>query len=279
MDFVQILMPALALMTLMVLTHTYLGLHVLERGIIFVDLAVAQVAALGMSIAFLAGLDAHGVAAQLFAVAATLAAAVGLAFLRRARDKTTREVAIGCVYVVATALAIVMLSRTNQGMEELKGLLNGNVIWVRWQEVGIMFVVYSALGCLYFLLHERFLSLSTNHGSQKGRFGWEFTFFASFAVVITLAVNLAGVLLVFASLIIPAFSASFLTETFKKRLMLGWLLGWLGALGGLIVSYEADLPTGSSIVCALSVLPVLALAMRGIKRRNKAALPRSPGVT
>lgn len=278
MDFVQILMPALVLITLMVLTHTYLGLHVLERGIIFVDLAVAQVAALGMSIAFLAGLDAHGMAAQLCAIAATLAAAIGLAFLRRARDKTTREVAIGCVYVIATALAIVILSRTNQGMEELKGMLNGNVIWVRWEEVGIMFVVYSILGCLYFLLHERFLNLSTNHESQKGHFGWEFMFFASFAVIITLAVNLAGVLLVFASLIIPAFTATFLTETFKKRLMLGWLLGWLGALGGLIVSYEADLPTGTSVVCALGVLPVFALVVRYIGRRNKGKLIRTRGV-
>jgi ABC-type Mn2+/Zn2+ transport system permease subunit len=159
-------------------------------------------------------------------------------------------------------------------MEELKGMLNGNVIWVRWEEVGIMFVVYSALGCLYFLLHERFLKLSTDHKSQIGHFGWEFIFFASFAVVITLAVNLAGVLLVFAALIIPAFTATFLTETFKKRLILGWLLGWLGALGGLIVSYEADLPTGSSVVCALSVLPVLALVVRYIRRGKKGELIR-----
>lgn len=278
MEFFQILMPALVLITLMVLTHTYLGLHVLERGIIFVDLAVAQVAALGMSVAFLAGFDAHGLAAQLYAIAATLAAAVGLAFLRRASDKTTREVAIGCVYVIATALAIVILSRTNQGMEELKGMLNGNVIWVRWEEIGIVLAAYLLLGVVFYYFHDRFMRLSIHHESEKKHFGWELLFFASFAVVITLAVNLAGVLLVFAALIIPAFTATFLTTTFRKRLLLGWLLGWLGALTGLLVSYEADLPTGSSVVCALGILPILALIVRVVARRQKNGSVQASGI-
>jgi zinc/manganese transport system permease protein len=262
MDALTILFAPAILLALMVISHTYFGLHVLERGIIFVDLAVAQIAALGMSIAFMAGIDPHGLTSQLIALSATLIAAFGLAFLRRARDKTTREVAIGCSYVIATAAAIVILSRTNQGMEELKGMLNGNVLWVQWKEVVLLFVIYALLAVLHVAFFQKFLNLSSRSESAKGHFVWEFLFFSSFAVVITLAVNLAGVLLVFASLIIPAFSASFLSGSFKSRLLLGWLLGLIAAIGGLIVSYFADLPTGSAVVCAIGVLPVVALALR-----------------
>lgn len=262
MDALTILLAPAILITLMILSHTYLGLHVLERGIIFVDLAVAQVAALGMSVAFLLGMDAHGLTAQLLALLSTFVAAFGLAFLRRARDKTTREVAIGCAYVIATAAAIVILSRTNQGMEELKGMLNGNVLWVQWKDIVLLLAVYAVLAVLHIVFFQRFLELSSRSESQKGHFVWEFLFFASFAIVITLAVNLVGVLLVFASLIVPAFAASFVTGTFKGRLLLGWLLGLIAGISGLIVSYLADLPTGSAVVCALGILPIIALAIR-----------------
>ena len=264
MDALTILLPPAILVALMIVSHTYLGLHVLARGIIFVDLAVAQVAALGMSVAFLAGMDPHGLPSQLIALAATFIAAFGLAFLRRARDKTTREVAIGCAYVIATAAAIVILSRTNQGMEELKGMLNGNVLWVSWKEIGLLFAVYVALAVLHIAFFEKFLRLSSRSESEKGHFIWEFLFFSSFAVVITLAVNLVGVLLVFASLIIPGFAASFLADSFKSRLLMGWLLGLIAAIGGLIISYYADLPTGSAVVCAIGVLPVVSLALRAV---------------
>jgi zinc/manganese transport system permease protein len=273
MEAYAILLAPAVLITLMIASHTYLGLHVLERGIIFVDLAVAQVAALGMSIAFLVGLDPHGFASQLVALAATFMAAFGLAFLRRARDKTTREVAIGCVYVIATAVAIVILSRTNQGMEELKGMLNGNVLWVQWQEISLLAIVYIALAALHGTFLQRFLALSSRTESAKGHFAWEFLFFASFAIVITLAVNLVGVLLVFASLIIPAFAASFLATTFKMRLLLGWLLGWVAGVIGLIVSYFADLPTGSTVVGSLGFLPVVALAIRSVFGVSRARVP------
>ena len=133
-----ILFPALVMCGLMILSHTYLGLHVLARGIIFVDLALAQVAALGISVAFLMGEEPHGLAAQLYAFAATLTVAFAFAGLRRIPGKTTREVIIGCVYVVATALSIVILSRSSQGMEELKSLFNGNILWVRWQEIAMV---------------------------------------------------------------------------------------------------------------------------------------------
>ena len=261
-----ILLPAFVLSALMIFTHTYLGLHVLARGVIFVDLALAQVAALGMSIAFLLGEEAHGTQAQLYAFTATLIVAFAFAGLRRVPGKTTREVIIGCVYVVATALTIVILSRSSQGMEELKALFNGNILWVSWQEITVVAVAYAALTVLHSVFRRRFLALSfEREDTRQPGFLWEFLFFASFAIVITLAVNVAGVLLVFAFLIIPAFSASILTATLGKRLIIGWIFGVLGSTSGLWLSYNADLPVGATVVSVLGLLPLIAVGLKYAK--------------
>jgi len=262
----MILLPALALSVLMIITHTYLGLHVLARGVIFIDLALAQVAALGASLAFLLGHDAHGGAALVYTFGAALLASLGCAWLGRIADVTTREVAIGCVYVVASALSILILSRSSVGMEELKTLLNGNILWVRWEEVGVIAAVYSLLIAAQIMLRKR--SAVLTFGKQAS-FARELLFFASFAVVITLAVQIAGVLLVFALLIIPAFSATLLAATPALRLLLGYLLGLAGSITGLWLSYAADLPTGTTMVAVLGLLPLAALALRPLARRIK----------
>lgn len=266
MDAGMILLPAFVMSALMVISHTYLGLHVLARGIIFVDLALAQVAALGVSLAFLLGEEPHGLTAQAYAFAATLAAAFAFAGLRRLPGKTTREVVIGCVYVVATALSIVILSRSSQGMEELKSLFNGNILWVRWQEIAFVAGVTASLAVLHLVYRKRFLPLSFGeHAGRQPGFLWEFLFFASFAVIITLAVNVAGVLLVFAFLIIPAFSASLLARSLLTSLFLGWGLGLLGAIAGLWLAYSADLPVGATVVSTLGLLPLVAVAIRVVR--------------
>lgn len=260
------LLPALALSALLVFTHTYFGLHVLARGIIFVDLALAQVAALGASMAFLLGQDVHGDAARVYAFAAALLAAAGFAWLRRLPNKTLREVAIGCVYVVAAALSIVVLSRSVSGMEELRSLMSGNILWVRWGEIAFVGAAYAALALLHGVCWPRFQALSFDENTQPRALLWEFLFFSSFAAVITLAVHLAGVLLVFAFLILPAFSAVLLARTQTRRLVLGWLFGIGGAVAGLWLSVLADLPTGPTMVVVLGLMPVVAAFVR-IRRR------------
>lgn len=270
MDAWLILLPAFALCALMIATHTYLGLHVLARGIIFVDLALAQVAALGVSVAFMLGWDVHGAQAQFVALGATLLAAVVLAKLRAIPDKTAREVIIGCMYVVATAVAIVILSRSSQGMEELKSMFSGNILWVRWEEVGLLALVYAVLTLLHAVYFRRFKALSfTEVNERKSSFRWELLFFVSFAVVITLAVNLAGVLMVFAFLIIPAFTASLLVGSFGARLALGGALAMLGSIAGLWLSFSEDLPAGPVIVAVLGGLPLLAGAALWLRRATR----------
>jgi len=267
MDAWQILLPAFIMMILMVVTHTYLGLHVLSRGIIFVDLALAQISALGASVAFLLGKEAHGFEAQTYAFVATLIAAFAFTGLHKISSKTAREVTIGCVYIVATALSLVILSRTNQGMEELKSLFNGNILWVRWEDITIVAIAYGTLVLLHALHRKRFYALSfTSDKNAQPSLLWEFLFFASFAVVITLAVNIAGILLVFAFLIIPGFSASLLASSFGKRLVLGCALGLGGSAIGLWISFIADLPVGATVVSLFGMLPIIAVTLKYVAK-------------
>jgi len=270
MDAFHILFPAFIMTALMIITHTYLGLHVLVRGIIFVDLALAQIAALGASVAFLLDFEAHGLEAQVFAFAATLIAALAFTGLHKISGKIAREVTIGCVYVVATALSLVILSRTTQGMEELKSLFNGNILWVRWEEITLVAIAYGVLVLLHTLQRKRFYALSfTTDKNARPSLLWEFLFFASFAVVITLAVNIAGILLVFAFLIIPGFSASLLAASFGRRLILGWVLGLGFSAIGLWLSFSADLPVGATVVSLLGLLPIVAMLLKfGMKIRR-----------
>lgn len=259
MSMWALLAPALVVGLLMLIAHTYLGLHVLARGIIFVDLALAQMAVLGVSVAFLAGYDTHSPYAYAFAFGSALLAAGGFALLRRIADKVTREIVIGCAYVVATALTVLILSRSTQGIEELKSLFNGNILFLRWSEVGLLAGVYGVLAVVHALFFRRFYALSFLPSQAPAKaYLWDLLFFASFAAVITLGVNLAGVLLVFAYLIIPAFSASLLTRTFRRQWFLGVLLGILGSVAGLWLSFAGDLPTGPTMVVVLGLLPLLA---------------------
>lgn len=271
MEELEILLPAFVVCLLMLATHPYFGLHVLSRGIIFVDLALAQIAALGISIAFLLGEETHGYAAQVYAFSATLLASFMFAKLRHVKNRVVREVTIGCVYVVATALSIVILSRSAQGMEELKSILNGNILWVSWEEVGLLFVFYFAVMLLHGVYRNKFYSLSFKGKDEQPGFFWEFLFFASFSVVITLAVNLTGILLVFAFLIIPAFSASLLKEGLKSQLLNSWLLGLVGCSIGLATAFQFDLPVGATIVSSLGVLPIFAALLLSL-RKNKSSL-------
>lgn len=262
----DILLPAFVMTGLMIATHTYFGLHVLARGIVFVDLALAQIAGLGMSLAFLLGYESHGLEAQLFAFVATLLAALGFTGLHKIKDKTSREVTIGCVYVVATALSLLVLSNTAQGMDELKSLFNGNILWVQWNEIFWVMIAYVLLMLLHVVRRNRFMALSfeTDQVSRPS-IVWEFVFFASFAIVITLAVNIAGILLVFALLILPGFSASLLAEKFGSRLLLGWLFGLVAGVLGLWLSLVADLPTGAIMVAVLGCLPIVAFVTKKFK--------------
>jgi zinc/manganese transport system permease protein len=266
MTAIEILLPAFVLSLGLIVSHVYFGLHVLARGIIFVDLALAQVAALGISVGFLLGYDPHGGEALSFAFVGAVLAGAGFAMLRAVPRKTAREVVIGCVYVVATALSIMILSQSGQGTEELKALFNGSILFVRWGEIGLVAAAYAGLALIQALGWRRFQTLSGIGDGPHVSLVWEFLFFLTFAAMITISVHLAGILVVFAFLIIPAFAASLLRRGFGRRLAAGWALGIAGMLGGLAAAYALDLPVGPAVVAVLGLCLVGAALVHAMRR-------------
>ena len=245
-------LPALAC-TALVAIHSYFGLHVLQRNVIFVDLALAQVAALGATAAFMLGHPPQSVAAYGYSLGLTMLAAALLAFTRRWGSRVPQEAQIGVIYVVAAAAALLLVDRAPQGAEHIRQILTGNILTVGWEEVRNAIILYALVGIAYPLLARRI----------EGR-GWiaEFAFYAAFGIVVTSSVALAGVLLVFAFLIIPAAIGALQADAFRQRLLIAWGVGTIVAIAGLAVSYAFDLSTGATLVCAYGV----ALALIGLGR-------------
>ena len=223
-------------------THVPLGITVLRRGIIFIDLAVAQVAALGVIVAGLAHLeeDWGGFGAQLAAGIAALAAAAALTYCER-RWPDIQEALIGLLFVFAAAAGIVLLAGNPHGGEHLRDLLAGQILWAGWGQIGVV----AALSAVV-LAGRAWLA---RRGGGEG-----FAFYALFAVAVTASVQLVGVLLVFASLIAPAVATSAMSG--RRRLVVAYLAGAAGYALGLGLSLRADLPAGAVVVCCLGLIAI-----------------------
>src|SRR6266705_4896702 len=197
--------------------HAYLGVHVVERGVIFVDLALAQIAALGATIAILVGMDPHGRGAYFLSLGFTFLGAAIFAMARSRRGHIPQEAFIGITYAVASAAAILAMSKATGETEHLKDMLVGNILAVSWPEVRKTALLYGAIGIFHFLFRKKFLAISMNHGKAEHsglnvRF-WDFLFYASFGFVVTSSVAIAGVLLVFFYLIVPSVAAMLYADT------------------------------------------------------------------
>ncbi|HEV8675278.1 MAG TPA: metal ABC transporter permease [Methylomirabilota bacterium] len=277
------LWPACAAGLILTGIHAYLGLHVLARGVIFVDLALAQIAALGAAIATLAGHPPQGGAAYFYSLAFALGGAVLLAMTRLRRPRVPQEALIGVVYVMAAAVAVLVLDRAPEGAERVKGLLVGNILAVTPGEVASLAGLYGAIGVGHWLARRRFLDLSWGRlpAGPVAR-AWDAAFYASFAVVVTSSVRVAGVLLVFTYLVVPALVGALASEAIGRRLLVGWAVGTGATVVGLVGSVVADLPTGAAIVAAHGLGLAGALALRaalGSPGRHRASLVRAGWTT
>ena len=242
--------PLLACLVLTAI-HVYLGLHVLARGVIFVDLALAQVAALGVTVAFLAGHPIQSEGAYGYALAFTLGGAALFAGSRARRAPVPQEAIIGIIYAVSAAAAVLAVDQAPQGGEHIKQILVGSILTVTPAEVGTLALLYAPIGALHWLVRRPLLDISFDPegaGARRAVRRWDFVFYASFGVVVTSSVRLAGVLLVFAYLVVPATAAAMLARSVRGRLALGWALGALVSIGGLAASWAWDLPTGATVV-------------------------------
>jgi zinc/manganese transport system permease protein len=258
--------PLLACMLLPGLL-VYLGLHIVEREIIFVDLALAQVAALGNCVAILMGHDAHDWQTYAWAASFTIVGAGVFTATRTTNHRVPQEALIGIVYVVAAALGILLLSRSPEGNEELRRTLVGDVLLVRPVEVGKTFALYAVIGILHFVFRKKFLALSFGQQVPLWARWWDFLFYVLFGFVVTSFVQIGGVLLVFSYLIIPAVTAKLLATSLTMRLLIGWLVATAGSVVGLWASYAGDWPTGAAIVCALGTA-LLLLGLTNLLRQK-----------
>jgi len=249
--------------------HVYLGFHVLARGIIFVDLALAQVAALGLTVAILAGHAPGSDAAYGYALAFALAGAALLASLPLRRAAVAQEAVIGIVYAVSAALAILVVDRAPQGAELIKQLMVGSLLTVAPGDVATLAIVYAAIGAALFATRRPMIALSLDPAGGSRAYAWDLFFYATFAIVVTSSVRVAGVLVVFAFLVVPAAIGALLAGGVRGRLVVGWIAGAIASLGGLAASWAWDLPTGAAVVAAFGAgIAMVALAIgvvRGIR--------------
>jgi zinc/manganese transport system permease protein len=251
--------------------HAYLGVHVVERGVIFVDLSLAQIAALGTTVAALYGLEPHGTGAYWMSLAFTFMGAAVFSTIRGQRARIPQEAVIGICYAVASAASILAMSKAVQETEHLKEMLVGNILTVSWPEVQKTAIVYGLIGLFHYLFRKKFLAISLDHnGSEAHGLSvrlWDFLFYASFGFVVTSSVAIAGVLLVFCYLIVPSVGAMLYAERIGPRLAIGWTMGTLVSAVGVYLSLKIDLPTGATIVCTFGLVLIAMAAARGFVKR------------
>src|ERR671923_2340347 len=251
--------------------HAYLGVHVLAREVVFVDIAMAQIAALGATVAFLQGHDIDRWESYAYSLAATLLGSLVLAITRSKRRNVSQEAVIGIVYAVSSAAAVLVADRAPHGAEQVRTMLVGNLLSVRPFEVGKVFALYAVVGVMHWLCRRPFLLISTDPAAafaQGWRVRlWDFLFYASFGVVVASSVRIAGVLLVFSYLIVPALAGVMLGGTVGSRLFIGWTFGTLVSVIGITASAALDLPTGAAVVCAFGATLIVFWIATRLSRR------------
>ncbi|OFW04463.1 MAG: ABC transporter [Acidobacteria bacterium RIFCSPLOWO2_02_FULL_68_18] len=266
----QFLAPAITASLIIAGIHAYLGLHVVERGVIFVDLSLAQIASLGAAIAVWRGDDPQSAAVYWMSLAFTLIGAAIFAFVKGHKARIPQEAIIGISYAVASAAVILTLSMVTGEAEHLRDMLVGNILAVQWAEVWLTGAIYLVIGLFHFVFRRRFLEISIDAeaaaaGGMSVRF-WDFLFYASFGFVVTRSVAIAGVLLVFCYLIVPSVGGMLFSRNIGPRLAIGWVMGTVVSMLGMYFSVEFDLPTGATIVCTFGVALAAMAAVRPLFR-------------
>jgi zinc/manganese transport system permease protein len=276
MSAVELLLPPFVACLILVAIHSYLGLHVIAREVIFVDLSLAQMAALGSLLALAWHMTEDSWQAYSVSLGFTAVGAFVFAMTRTTgRGAVPQEAIIGIIFVVASAAGILVASGIPSGGEAIKKTLEGrDVVLITWPSIGRLAVAYSIIGIIHYALRRRFLTISF-HPEEAERAGWkmrwwDFWFYLSFGIVITFSVPVVGVLMVFTFLVVPAVIAFLFTRDLRKLTYIAWASGAVASSLGLWVSYEWDKPMGPVIVCAYGVLLAAAGVLRKLRVGDKA---------
>jgi zinc/manganese transport system permease protein len=268
MEFLTVMaLPLLACLLLVLITPS-LGQHVLARGVIFVDLALAQIAALGQSVAFLLGAEPHDPSMYLWSFGFTLLGAALFSFLWDRHHSVLQEAFIGISFALATAATLLLLSNAPHGAEHVRGSLSGEALgWVTWKDIVIMAILDVAVGSFLYFNRKKLL-LCSEDPKRAREAGlnvkkWDFLFYASFGLVVTSSVKVAGVLAVFSFLIVPLVCSTLLGRHGSRRLYLAWVIAFVVSILGGVLSYSRDWPMGATIVCLFGLtVAIVSLSVR-----------------
>lgn len=256
--------------------NAYFGLHVIRRGVIFVDLAFAQIAAVGSTLALLFGAEPGTGLAYLFAFGFTVLGAGLFSLTRMERSIVPQEAIIGISYVIASAFVILLASFTPEGAEHIKETLTGSLIWVGWPAVIELTGAYALIGIFHYLFRRPLLATTESPETLANVRWWDFVFYLTFGIAITFSVTLAGVLTIFSTLVIPAVVAFLYTARFGAALLIAWLSGAVAVVAGLGISFYWDLTTGPVVVLAFGAVLVAAAVLRPVLGRGEVPAAAEP---
>lgn len=272
-DIVHFFLLQLSLLAIVLLLHTYIGLHVIRRTLIFSDLALAQLAAFGALVGIGMGVQYGTPVSYLVSLCVVLAGALLLAIANPKNSQIPREAAIGILYALALVASLLMGDKIAGGSAYVTKTLEGSLLWVTWPLVGVTAVVYAALILFHYKFRHEFIALAEKRIAKKKEKQWDFLFFATQGVITVLVVPIAGVLLAYTFLMIPAAIAAMFTRSWRTGVVSGWVIGMLSCLSGLAVSYQYNFPYGPTLVIALGVVFMCAVFFRMAVRRTRGGAP------
>jgi zinc/manganese transport system permease protein len=268
MEMISILIAPFVASLVITGIHCYLGLHIVSRGVIFVDLSLAQMAALGATTGIVIGYEMDSPIIYFLSLGFAFVGALIFALGRFEKEKIPQEAIIGIVYAVSSAIAVLLLQKTPHGPEELQRILIGSILFVSWDTIIKTLLIYVVIGTIHLLLRKQFLALTFGNGKERlNKRLWDFFFFVTFAIVVTSSVPIAGILLVFSYLVIPAVSAMFICKKITSRLIFGWIFATLGSLLGIWFSAANDFPTGASIIAVLAGMMIVIIVYAKMKMK------------
>jgi zinc/manganese transport system permease protein len=245
---------------------TYFGCHILKREIIFVDIALAQLAALGVTLYDTFGRDHNEWEATLLSLILIVAGASFFSYTKKLKNRVPQEAIIGIVYVVGASLALLITSQSAHGAEHLQNILNGSILWTTWPKVMVLLLVVSGITMHHWIYRERFWKLSHQYRhSGEGDSGnqiWDFLFYFTLGIIIVTSVKTAGIFLIFTFLIVPAVIGALFSPVFFSQFIIGTLVSAGTSLSGLVLSFKLDLPTGATLVCCFGLAFTFSLFIR-----------------
>lgn len=264
--------PTLACVILAVI-YTYFGVHVLKREIIFIDLSLAQLAALGTTVAFVLEVESDSWEAVTFSLVFIILGSAFFTYTRSQIWRVPQEAVIGITYVVGSSMAILLVSQAPHGAEHLKTLLNGSILWMTWERVSYLAITVLIVSLIHWQYRIRFFDISRNYRTKnKGANSlviWDFLFYITLGLVIISSVQTVGIFLIFTYLIIPAVCGALFFHSMRKQFYLGSAVGMIGSLIGLALSFYLDLPTGSTLVCVFGIFFLAALLLHHLSGFGK----------